>query len=73
MSTRTSCRHCGNIILRRRDGMWLSDPMRDLSRGLRCTVSPDDQHAPASAEQGTDPEVLRLRARVAELEAELER
>jgi hypothetical protein len=73
MSTRTTCGHCGNIILRNRDGMWLSDPMRDLSYGRRCAASPDGRHAPASADQDTDPEILRLRARVAELESELGR
>jgi hypothetical protein len=72
VSTRTTCGHCGQVILSRGDGVW-------FSRGITvpvtsdCNDAPDGLHAPASAEQNTDPEVLRLRARVAELEAELGR
>jgi hypothetical protein len=75
VSTRTTCRHCGQIILRRSDDVWFSNPSAatDTSYGYRCTSSPDLQHAPASVEQDVPAEVLRLRARVAELESELER
>lgn len=71
MSTRTTCQHCGQVILHRSDGIWFSNPSADTSYGYRCEMSPDRQHAPASAEDVKSAEVLRLRVRVAQLEAAL--
>lgn len=46
MSTRTTCLHCGETILRRQsDGNWFSNPVGDPYLGIRCV--PGKQHSPA--------------------------
>lgn len=72
MSTRNTCKHCGQVILYKRDlNAWFSNPVGDPWLGSRCDAAPDKRHTPASADQEESAELLRLRARVAELEAEL--
>jgi hypothetical protein len=50
VSTRTTCLHCGQTILRRSDGIWFSNPVGDPHLGYRCDPAPNLQHAPAPAD-----------------------